>query len=298
MIPIRKNDIALGRPLPWPVFDGDRRLLLRAGFTIESAAQLDELARRGLYRAIGLGSDPGNGEDEPQARAADGKGEAWRSLRFEDLRLGLGTRLTLQKLDPDDDARYNARLHGVFKDTSLLVNIPAPGGSLAMFRQGQPLLVRAFSGTNAFAFTANVLTIRYAPAAYLHLEYPRSVDGTAIRSTQRVTVRLIASASRLDGDGKESDSLPAQVTDLSSGGARLFVRESLGDAGGSVNLAFRLRTQVGEATLKLSAAIRRTEPDENGKGTNHGVQFVDLQPMDVLALEGYIACAAATQDTD
>ncbi len=130
--------------------------------------------------------------------------------------------------------------------------------------------MRAFSGTNAFAFTANVLTIRYAPAAYLHLEYPKSVDA----------------------------SLPAQVADLSSGGARLVVRQSLGDAGGSVILAFRLRTQVGEATLKLRGAIRRTEPDENGGGVSHGVQFVDLEPLDVLALEGYIACAAAARDSD
>ena len=256
MIPIRKCDIALGRPLPWPVFDGDRRLLLRAGFTIETVAQLDELARRGLYRAMASGADAGVSDDEPAARGPEGKGEVWRSLRFEELRLPLLAPLTLQKLDPDDDARYAARLHGVFKDTSIVVNIPAPGGGLAMFRQGQPLLVRAFSGTNAFAFTANVLTIRYAPAAYLHLEYPNS------------------------------------------GGARLQVRQSLGDAGGSVGLAFRLRTQVGEATLKLKAAIRRTEPDDNGGGVSHGVQFVDLEPLDVLALEGYIACAAMTRDPD
>jgi c-di-GMP-binding flagellar brake protein YcgR len=298
MIPIRKSDIALGRPLPWPVFDGDRRLLLRAGFTIETVAQLDELGRRGLYRAVASGADAAVPDDEPAARGPDGKGEVWRSLRFEELRLPLLAPLTLQKLDPDDDTRYAARLHGVFRDTSIVVNIPAPGGGLAMFRQGQPLLVRAFSGTNAFAFTANVLTIRYAPAAYLHLEYPKSVDGTAIRSTQRVTVRLIASATPIADDGSDGASLPAQVADLSSGGARLVVRQSLGDAGGSVILAFRLRTQVGEATLKLRGAIRRTEPDENGGGVSHGVQFVDLEPLDVLALEGYIACAAATRDPD
>ena len=298
MIPIRKTDIALGRPLPWPVFDGDRRLLLRAGFTVETMAQLDELARRGLYRAPSPGAAESGAPEEDAVRTPDGKGEVWRSMRFDELRLPLHASLTLQKLDPDDDTRYAARLHGVFKDTSLVVNIPAPGGGLAMFRQGQPLLVRAFSGTSAFAFTANVLMIRYAPAAYLHLEYPKSVDGTAIRSNQRVTVRLIASATPIADDGSEGASMPAQVADLSPGGARLVVRQSLGDPGGSVGLAFRLRTAVGEATLKLRATIRRTGTDENGNGMSHGVQFADLEPLDVLALEGYIACAAAARDAD
>jgi c-di-GMP-binding flagellar brake protein YcgR len=299
MIPIRKNDIALGRPLPWPVFDGDRRLLLRAGFTIETAAQLEELSRRGLYRALGAGSHTDDSNDDDVVAAPDARGESWQTLRFEDLRLPIGTRLSVQKLDPDDDTRYNARLYGVFKDVSLIVNVPAPGGSLAMFRQGQPLLLRAFSGTNVFAFTASVLIIRYVPTAYLHLEYPRHVDGTEVRSKQRVTVRLIASASREDPEGTEHDTRPAQVTDLSSGGARLIAREALGEPGDEVNLAFRLKTTAGEATLKLKATIRSSAPEETGSGRVHGVQFLRLEPMDLLALEGYVAHAAATaQEAD
>lgn len=298
MIPVRKNDVALGRPLPWPVFDGDRRLLLRAGFTIETEAQLDELSRRGLYRAPGLGGAQADAESVV-ATPADRSAEKWRTLQFEDLRLPLGTRLSVQKLDPDDDTRYNARLHGVFKDVSFVVNIPAPGGSLAVFKQGQPLLLRAFSGTSVFAFTASVLVARYVPAAYLHLEYPRYVDGTEVRARKRVNVRLIATTYREDPDGTEHSSRPAQVADLSSGGARLVAREPLGEQGEELALAFRLKTAVGEATLKLHGTIRSVTPQEDGSGHNHGVQFVRLEPMDLLALDGYVAHAAlAERDTD
>ncbi len=143
MIPIRKSDIALGRPLPWPVFDGDRRLLLRAGFTIETVAQLDELARRGLYRAVASSGDAGAPDDEPAPRGADGKGEVWRSLRFEELRLPLAAPLTLQKLDPDDDARYAARLHGVFKDTSIVVNSSARANRCSCARSRAPTRSRS-----------------------------------------------------------------------------------------------------------------------------------------------------------
>jgi c-di-GMP-binding flagellar brake protein YcgR len=299
MIPVRKNDIALGRPLPWPVFDGDRRLLLRAGFTIETEAQLAELSRRGLYRAPGLGGLQADADSAAASPADHRDAEKWQSLQFEELRLPLGTRLSVQKLDPDDDTRYNARLHGVFKDVSFVVNIPAPGGSLAVFKQGQPLLLRAFSGTSVFAFTASVLVARYVPAAYLHLEYPRYVECTEVRARKRVNVRLIATTYRENPDGTEHSSRPAQVSDLSSGGARLVARDPLGEQGEELALAFRLKTAVGEATLKLHGTIRSIAPQEDGSGHSHGMQFVRIEPMDLLALEGYVARAAlAERDTD
>lgn len=295
MIPVRKADIAIGHPLPWPVFDSDRRLLLRAGFTVESEAQLEEISRRGLFRAVGAGGSSASsaGDGGEREAKADGRGDKWHSLSFADLRLPIGTRLTVQKLDPDDDARYNARLYGVFKDVSIIINIPAPGGSLAMFRQGQPLLLRAFSGTEVFAFTADVLLLRYVPTAYLHLEYPRTVEGTEVRRTRRVGVRLIASVAHVDAEGNEQASRPAQVSDLSSGGARLITKVALGAPGDELELAFRLKTAAGEATLKLQAAIRSSGPQEDGSGHMHGVQFVRMEPLELLALEGYVAHAAA-----
>jgi c-di-GMP-binding flagellar brake protein YcgR len=289
MIPIRKSDIALGRPLPWPVFDADRQLLLRAGHIIESPGQLEEVARRGLYRVAGGGQRANGPEEDVAAAPLEKRSDGWQALRFEDLRLPIGTRLSVQKLDPDDDTRYNARLHGVFKDVSLIVNVPAPGGTLAMFRQGQPLLLRAFSGTSVFAFTAGVLAIRYAPAAYMHLEYPRQVEGAEVRSKKRVAVRLIATVSRPDAPGTLGGGVPAQVSDLSCGGARLVARGSLGDPGDVLQVAFRLATGVGEVTLKLKATIRRNDAEGTGDARAHGVEFTDLPPMDLLALEGYVA---------
>jgi len=53
-----------------------------------------------------------------------------------------------------------------------------------MFRQGQPLRLRTFSGTSVFEFTAMLLMVRYVPTAYLLLEYPRSVDATKMRTPQ------------------------------------------------------------------------------------------------------------------
>jgi HD-GYP domain-containing protein (c-di-GMP phosphodiesterase class II) len=42
-------DLTLGAPLPWDVFDGERELLLRKGYVVENAHQLESLVQRGLY---------------------------------------------------------------------------------------------------------------------------------------------------------------------------------------------------------------------------------------------------------
>jgi hypothetical protein len=293
MIPVRKADIVFGRPLPWPVFDRDRHLLLRAGFTVQSESQLEELGRRGLYRTVGNGAE---GHKHDVLDDVEVRGETWRSWKFDQLKLPLYTRLSIQKLDPDDDGRFAASLLGVFRDVSIIVGIPAPGGQLAMFRQGQPLLLRAFSGTSVFAFTASVLTVRYVPAAYLHLEYPRTVDGTEVRSRKRINVKLIAVARRKGGAGTEpADGVPTSVADLSVGGTRLLARAELGPPGTELEVAFRLKTPLGEATLDLNAVVRSVAPGDDGTGIAHGVQFVGLKPIEHLALEGFVTHVSNAQ---
>ncbi len=46
---IRKDEIRIGQPLPWPVYDSSGLLLLSKGFIISSERQLEALIQRGLY---------------------------------------------------------------------------------------------------------------------------------------------------------------------------------------------------------------------------------------------------------
>jgi hypothetical protein len=50
MIPVRKTDVALGKPLPYSLFDSNNKLLLKAGVIVQTQNQLDVLSERGLYR--------------------------------------------------------------------------------------------------------------------------------------------------------------------------------------------------------------------------------------------------------
>lgn len=47
---VQADDIAVGKALPWPMFDSEGRLLLKKGTVIEKQSMLEALVSRGLYR--------------------------------------------------------------------------------------------------------------------------------------------------------------------------------------------------------------------------------------------------------
>ena len=55
---IREEDIRLGEPLPWPVYDRQGVLLLRKGYVIGNRSQLQALVARGLYTGGNPGPQP------------------------------------------------------------------------------------------------------------------------------------------------------------------------------------------------------------------------------------------------
>lgn len=48
--PVKLNEIQVGRPLRWTVYDKFGRLLLREGALVESQRQLEGLCENGLFR--------------------------------------------------------------------------------------------------------------------------------------------------------------------------------------------------------------------------------------------------------
>lgn len=55
MIPVRKTDVVLGKPLPYSLYDQNNKLLLKAGVVVQTQNQLDVLSERGLYRDRKIG---------------------------------------------------------------------------------------------------------------------------------------------------------------------------------------------------------------------------------------------------
>ena len=139
---------------------------------------------------------------------------------FDAMKLQIGERLELDFIGQVGHKPYFSRLIGYLYDQGLIVQTPLINGLPVTLRNDEPVLVRVFSGTQAFAFTSTVVRICVSPFFYLHLSFPPVVQGAEIRKTLRVKVNL---AARLTQGSNVKLSLPieAVVADLSIAGILL-----------------------------------------------------------------------------
>ena len=105
MMPVRKSDIEVGKPLPFAVYDADRNLLLNRGVMVFREHQLETLLERGLFREEGRAEVGGNrGPPSTSCKAGENTGgtPAGRRRRalvsFETIKLMPGDALQLQPL--------------------------------------------------------------------------------------------------------------------------------------------------------------------------------------------------------
>jgi hypothetical protein len=281
LLKLRESDIPVGQPLEWAVYDTTRRLALAKGQVIASNDEARKLVGRGAYRASSMPDK--SATDEKNAPLGAGSRAVERST-FESMRLAPGETLQLQNGANGD--RYVVRLIGFVPDGSILITTPAQDGYVLLFREGQGFVVRAFSGTQAFGFTAAIRRVCNVPYPYLHLEYPSAIEGVTVRSNPRVKVRAICSLSR---PGESTAPTAALITDLSAAGARIDCGQALAAVDDIAQITFRIRLEDDDAHFSLDVLVRsvRTEPGtEKGSQTVvHGVEFIETPSNERLLLK-------------
>lgn len=284
LMPVRRTDIELGKPLPFAAYDADRNLLLNRGVIVTSEHQIDVLMQKGLFRertrpkavagTDALDEKAGEGDARPQGE----------TLSFDAVKLMPGDALQLQPLLEGQTERFSVHVIGVMKPKSLLVTAPVVDGKLIFVSDGQSYLVRAFSGLNVCAFKARVLKSQLQPFPYLHLAYPDSVQAMRIRKAMRAPASIIVAvqeseAGRQIGAGK--------IIDLSVGGARMYSPMKIGVKDQSIWLSFKVMLGDMEEYVKTPAVIRAVgeEDDEQGKRMNvFGLQFGELSQSQRLII--------------
>ncbi|TCJ16300.1 flagellar brake protein [Parasulfuritortus cantonensis] len=207
-----------------------------------------------------------------------------KTATLDEVKLMPGDALQLQPLVEGPQERLTVRIIGVMKPKSVLVTAPMIDGKLIFVRDGQPFLVRAFSGLNVCAFKAKVLKAQHAPFPYLHLSYPETVQLMRIRKAVRARVQIIAALYDRAG-GRQIGA--GRIVDLSVGGARIQVPRGFPVPGEQVYLAFKIRLDDIEEIVETSAAMRSVadEDDEEGRpATALGVQFGELNPQQRLLI--------------
>lgn len=284
LVPVRKAEIELGKPLPYAVYDADRNLLLNRGVVVSSAQQLEGLAERGLFRERVRSAREGAVAREGMELERASAKPVEESLSFEAVKLMPGDALQMQPLLEGQVERYTVRVIGIMRPKSVLVTAPVVDGKLIFVRDGQTYLVRAFSGLNVCAFKAKVLKAQLQPFPYLHLSYPDSVQAMRIRKNMRAPANIIVAVH----EGEEARQTGAgRIVDLSVGGARLQSPGVIGVKDQTLWLSFKVNLGDMEEYVKTPAVIRSigVEEDEQGKAMNtYGVQFGDLNQSQRLII--------------
>ncbi|MBE2259994.1 MAG: flagellar brake protein [Rhodobacteraceae bacterium] len=280
-MPVVKNDIVLGKPLPWAVFDGNQQLLLEAGFVVAMQSQLDALLAKGLYR------ERRAAKGRSDQRNAEGGGEpaGERALPLDEIKLSIGDPFQIQTQVEHAEARYYVKLIGYLKGKSVLVTLPEVDGRLCLVREGQAFVVRFFSGKSAYAFTANVLRSSSIPFPHMYLSYPPQVRGLVVRTGERVPVRIICAISMQEDT--RTVSAAGVLTNLSVGGALLSSKNRLGSHGDLLSIKFRVQIREIEFFAALDATIRSLSQDDSGDFL-YGIQFAGLPDDVAIAMTAFV----------
>lgn len=277
------GDITIGKPVPWALYDENRKLLLARGVKLQSERQLQALMERGLFRIVQGGSPTVSGPvDEAPAPREDIR-------QLEDVRLSIGDTLQMQSRAEGDASRHYVKLIGYMKGKAVLVGTPMVNGQVQSIREGQGFVCRLFAGKSVYAFATSVQRVTNVPFPHLYLEYPREVRGLVVRRGARARVQIIASVT--DRGGRSS---AAQIVDLSIGGAMLTAKAPVADRNSEIVLKFRVDIHGVEQYLAVPGVVRSIRAEAGAgagaEGTRyqHGIEFKALAPPEQVALSGYV----------
>ena len=226
---------------------------------------------------------------EPQDAGADDAPQ--ETFQFEAMNLKVGDRLQVQPPVTVSSERSPVKLIGYLPEQSMLITAPTTGGSVPMqVMPGDQLIMRVFSGQNAFGFACDVQRVCKLPYSYLHISFPQKIQGTVIRKAARVKTKIIVKVRKDEGDSTEHS---AVISNLSANGALLDGRRAMANTGDTLRLSFKLKLHNIEAELSVAAVVRTVFDDEalkqSGSSLAHfGLQFVALDPNDQMLLQSMV----------
>jgi len=288
LILVNNKDLVVGQPIPWSLYTEEYALLLSEGDIVHDEKQRNELLTGGAYRELSW--ETSNAIETAPDPSLPQKTET--GFTFDDMHLKVGDRLQLEPPSQRTHERFTVRVIGYLKGSSLLVSAPVGADGLrVLLNEKDKVIMRSFSGVNAFAFVCSVDRIIKIPYEYLHLSFPDAIQGIMIRKSARIKTNIIATVQNTGNSGMEQTS--AVISDISAEGVSLVSKQSLGNKEETLHLTFRLRLHNIDVFLATNGAIRTVtqddEPDAKKNGLiRHGIQFQNLQPNDSVILQSMV----------
>lgn len=296
LIAVTESELSIGTPVPWDIRDPDGRILLERGALIRNETALRELMASEPCRAMPWGAsvppevDSGNAAGRvPEPVIPDSPEHAFG---FHDMRLRVGDRIQLQPPATVGQDRHVVRLIGYLDNCSLLVTTPKQNGLRVPLRENDKLVARVFTSQKAFGFSTTIERVCKIPYEYMHLAFPKQIQGSMVRKAPRVRTRIIASIAMPDVSG-DSEKQSGVIVNLSADGALVKARRALREKGETIRLSFRVSLHNIDALLNVQAVVRNIFSDEAAAGDaagmiNHGVQFENIPANDSMILQSLI----------
>jgi len=292
LILVNKNELVVGMPTPWPIFDWENNPLLEAGELIRDEDHKLSLLSNGACHEL-VWETPKNVADESRAVGEKTEGNTTQQqFTFDDMKLRVEDKLQLEPPPQLSKERLLVKVIGFIRGVSLLVSAPmTTTGQRIHLLENESVVMRSFSGKNAFAFAGTVLKVNVTPYEYLHLSFPKDIQGLAIRKTARVKTRIITAVQNTSSG--EEDQLSAIISDISATGVSLETRRPLGEKGDILSMAFRVHLHDIEAFMSVKGVIRAiTNKDTSNLSTSenihYGIELQNLQPNDSVILQSMI----------
>ncbi|MFA5824915.1 MAG: flagellar brake protein [Gallionellaceae bacterium] len=298
LILANSNELVIGKAPPWPLYDAEQNPLLAQGEIIRDAKHRDSLLAGGACHEMsweGSGNEDIGGslftpEETASGETAEDKTD--KGFTFDDMKLKAEDRLQLEPPAKLGLERLSVKVIGFLRGASLLVTTPfTPNGQRLQLLENETVIMRSFSGQNAFAFASTIVRICKIPYEYLHLSFPDQIQGLVIRKAPRIKTRIIAAVQ--DSKFGAEKQISALISDISAKGISLDSKQQLGDKGDILNLAFRVQLHNIEALLSVKGVIRAVlsgEAEDAAKPAmvRHGIEFQNLQPNDSVVLQSMI----------
>ncbi len=292
------KELVVGISLPWPLYDKEHNLLLKQGDIVRDEQHREILLAKGAYYEISwetIGGNEGHGNDIAAAESISpgqsAENNSNETFTFDDIKLKVEDRLQLEPPPHLVRERFLVKVIGFLRGVSLLVTTPITANGLRLqLLENEKVVMRSFSGQNAFAFVCTVIRINKSPFEYLHLSFPENIQGVVIRKAPRVKTHIIAAVQCGSG---EQEQISALISDVSANGASLEAKQQLGYKGDILHLVFRVQLHNIEALLSLKGEIRGVLSADTSDASKsalicHGIEFQDLQPNDQVIIQSMI----------
>lgn len=281
LAPLHRQDVPIGVPMHFPLFDAHHTLLLSEGQCIQNEQQLDSLLEIGIYRASNWQIAHHGGHP-----ASDLHHEAAAHINtFAQLKLQPGASLHLRIADENSDGYAALKLLGWQDKDDLIVSATDRSGTTFAPPPGTLLEGKLLAGKGIATFKTIVRSNCTSPYPYLHLTYPETMEVRQLRKNLRVTVTLAARAS----SNQDAISHECSIANLSACGGMLELPQLFARIGDELLLLLSLPAAGQEHTLALRAIVRNLHTHgDTHPVVRYGLEFMDTAAAERLVVEHYI----------